>query len=111
LASQRAGDGRVDPHAPLRQVLAQSHALALAQLAELVVVIGAKRSLAMAHKVKRSHSAILGGARAHTLSRLRLPAAHQRRKYAGAVSLFWGWVVGGCVAIVAMPFLLALHVA
>ena len=59
LASQGAGDGGVDPHTALRQVLAQPHALAPAQIAELVIVVGAKRSLAMAYEVERSHDGIV----------------------------------------------------
>ena len=34
---------------PLKPILAQANALSLAQVAELVVIVGAKRSLAVAH--------------------------------------------------------------
>ena len=43
----------------LGEVLAQAHALAVAELAQLVVVVGAERGLAVAHEVEGSHARIL----------------------------------------------------
>jgi hypothetical protein len=55
VAAQRAGQHGVQRQTLARQVLAQAHALAPAELAELVIVVCAKRGLAVAHKVKGSH--------------------------------------------------------
>ena len=62
LAPQGAGQDRVQVQrvavAPA-QVFAQAPTLAMAQVAELVVVVGAKAGLTVAHKVERSHAGIL----------------------------------------------------
>ena len=63
LAAQGAGQHRVQAQrvavAPA-QVFAQPHALALAERAELVIVVGAKTGLAVAHEVERSHGGDCG---------------------------------------------------
>ena len=63
LTTQGAGQHRVQAQgvavAPT-QVFAQPHALALAERAELVIVVGAKAGLAVAHEVKGSHGGDCG---------------------------------------------------
>ncbi|MDT4832631.1 hypothetical protein FQZ97_661940 [compost metagenome] len=51
VALECAGEHCVKAQAALGPVAAQAFALALAERAELVVVVGAKRGLAVAHKV------------------------------------------------------------
>src|SRR3990167_1788166 len=55
MAAQRAQQHGVEALAAFAPVFAQAHRLLAAQGAELVVVVRAKRGLAMAHKVKGSH--------------------------------------------------------
>lgn len=42
-----------------REILAQAHALAMAEVAQLVIVIGADGRLAVANEIKGSHAAAL----------------------------------------------------
>ena len=51
MALERADVDSVELHAPLAPVFAQTQGLCLAALAELVVICGSKRGLAMAHEV------------------------------------------------------------
>ena len=55
LAAQGAGHHRVKRHAPPAPVLAQAHRLLMSARAEHVVIISAKRGLAVAHEVEGSH--------------------------------------------------------
>ena len=54
MAAQGAGDDRLEAHALVGEIFAQPHALPHAHGAQVVVVGGAKRSLAMAYKVEPS---------------------------------------------------------
>ena len=56
LALQRSGDQAVEVDALVREIFAQAHALLVAELAELVVVVGAERGLAMSNEIKGSHA-------------------------------------------------------
>ena len=54
VAAQGAGHHRVKRHAPPAPVLAQAHRLLMSARAEHVVIISAKRGLAVAHEVEGS---------------------------------------------------------
>ena len=56
MAAQRAGQRAVETQPALAQVLAQPHALAVAEFAELVVVGGAEGRLAVADEEERAHA-------------------------------------------------------
>jgi hypothetical protein len=57
VAPQRAGQHGVEGQPFAAQVFAEPHALAPPERAQLVIVVRAKRGLAMAHKVEGSHGA------------------------------------------------------
>ena len=59
MALERAGEHGVEALAALGPVAAQPFGLPMAEVAELVVVVGAKRRLAMAYEVKGSHGRIV----------------------------------------------------
>ena len=75
MAAQAAHEHGVEALPPVGPVAPQPLGLALAQLAELIVVGGAKRGLAMAHEVEVSHAGILAPLLVQALSRQRLPVA------------------------------------
>jgi hypothetical protein len=60
MALERACIDGVELQTSLTPVFTQTHGLFLAAWAELVVIIRAKRGLAMAHKVEVSHGADVG---------------------------------------------------
>ena len=68
VAPQAAGQHRVKAQAVLTPVLAQAHALLVAQGAELVVIGGSERRLPVPHKVDGSHASHCpgGGGRAQS---------------------------------------------
>ena len=62
LAPQGAGDQAVEVNALAREILAQAHALPAAEVAELVIVVGAERGLPVPNQIKSSHARDSGGA-------------------------------------------------
>lgn len=71
MALERACIDGVELQTSLTPVFTQAHGLFLAAWAELVVIIRAKRGLAMAHKVEVSHGADVGPCPLAALSCLR----------------------------------------
>ena len=59
LTLQTAGDDGFKSQSALLKISAQAATLALAEFGQLVIVVGAKRGLAVAHQVKSSHGLIV----------------------------------------------------
>ena len=55
MAAQGAGDDAIEPHAALGEVFAEPARLAVPQLGQPIVVVGAERRLRMPHEIEFRH--------------------------------------------------------
>ncbi len=78
VPAQGAGDQAVEVDALLREVFAQADALLVAEVAELVVVVGAEGGLAVPHEVEGSHAGILAAVAGAVKSPVRRSGARCR---------------------------------